>query len=124
MYDSIHLEKCVRNNLLDKDLELDYHPMKKECERKFASWQHIIDVYEIDIHGLQDGRFLPKLTDRHIYPNKINKMRAKNALQVFILRVAGRLDALAGANGIVFYNQNYSCTFVSNVREMREKRQL
>ncbi|XP_043470970.1 uncharacterized protein LOC122504119 isoform X1 [Leptopilina heterotoma] len=45
---------------------------------------------------MQNQRFLPKLTDRHIYPNKIKKMRVKNAIQILSLSVASRLEGLAG----------------------------
>lgn len=97
LFDPPHLIKCLRNNLLDKDLEFDVDPKKKSSNRSFASWQHIIDVYEIDVYGLQNQKFLPKLTDRHIYPNKIKEMRVKNAIQIFSLSVASRLEDLAGA---------------------------
>ncbi|XP_051155399.1 uncharacterized protein LOC127277973 [Leptopilina boulardi] len=103
LFDPPHLIKCVRNNLIDKDLEFDVHPSKKSTERKFASWQDIVNVYEIDIYGLQNQRFLPKLTDRHIYPNKIKKMRVKNAIQVFSLSVASRLEGLAGGRGTISF---------------------
>lgn len=102
LYDPPHLKKCVRNNLLDKDLEFDCDlssrsTKKQPVQRKFASWQHIIDVYEIDVYGQQNRRFLKKLTERHVYSHKIKKMRVKNALQIFSNSVAGRLEALSGA---------------------------
>lgn len=104
LYDPPHLKKCVRNNLLDKDLEFDCDlssrsTKKQPVQRKFASWQHIIDVYEIDVYGQQNRRFLKKLTERHVYSHKIKKMRVKNALQIFSNSVAGRLEALSGAPG-------------------------
>lgn len=95
LYDPPHLIKCIRNNLLDKDLKFDVG-IAGEKERKFASWKDIITLYEIDVFGLQNERFLPKLTDRHVYPNKIKRMKIKNAVQVYSLAVSSRLDALAG----------------------------
>lgn len=95
LYDAPHLIKYIRNNLLDKDLEFDVG-ICEIGERKFATWKDIINLYEIDVYGLKNERFLPKLTDSHVCPAKIRKMKVKNAVQVFSLSVSSRLDALAG----------------------------
>lgn len=99
LFDPPHLLKCIRNNLLNKNLEFDCG-VNNNSTRKFASWKHIIDVYEIDVYGPQNRRFLKKLTDRHIYSNKIKKMRVKNAIQVLSNSVSSRLEALAGGPGL------------------------
>ena len=59
---------------------------------KVASWHHVIQVYNIDC-----GRFRapPKLTDAHVYADKIPKMKVKHCTQVFSQRVASVMDMLS-----------------------------
>lgn len=45
-FDPPHLMKGVRNNLLNKDLEIEV--AKKLNERKFASWKYLEIAYNID----------------------------------------------------------------------------
>ncbi|XP_033231546.1 uncharacterized protein LOC117182566 [Belonocnema kinseyi] len=70
LYDPPHLIKCLRNNLLNKDLELWYNEGKPESARTFAEWNHVITAYEIDVYGTDNRRYVPNLTDRHVYPEK------------------------------------------------------
>lgn len=64
----------MRNNLLSKDIIF---------EGKLATWQDIIDVYNTDCnHG--ESRILHKLTDEHVIPGKIKKMKA-SLFNYFIL---------------------------------------
>ena len=72
LYDPLHLLKCIRNNLADKNLEFQY-PDQTEKTRKFANWEHIIIAYEIDIHENKLYITMRKLTDQHAYLNKIKK---------------------------------------------------
>lgn len=104
VFDQPHLFKCARNNWLDKDFEFecddrDKASKKNAAKRKIGLWKHIIDVDEIDVYGQQNRRFLKKLTERHVYPKKIKKMRLKNAMQIFSNSMASRLDALFEAPG-------------------------
>lgn len=46
LYDYVHLQKGVRNNLLTKDLAINKY--KKKHESEFASWNDIIRAYEMD----------------------------------------------------------------------------
>ena len=82
LYDTPHLIKCVRNNLLDKNLEFDWDPRKCEKERKFAKWEHVITAYEIDTFSGNNVRHVPKLTAKHVYPKRINKMSVMLAMDV------------------------------------------
>lgn len=83
LYDPPHLLKGVRNNLVTKDL-LFY----MNGEKKIAKWSHIIQFYEIDKLRLDIGeRMAPKLTDSHIYPDRLKKMKVSVAAQVFSQRV-------------------------------------
>lgn len=81
MFDPIHAVKCARNNLLNKDLELDYIEADKNIntnenvERKYASWDHVQMAYDIDQNGHALYKCMPKLTDAHIRPFKMKKMK-------------------------------------------------
>lgn len=75
--------KGIRNNLLTKDLAFTINGTKR-----IAKWKHIIKFYEIDKYRLDVGeRMVPKLTDSHIYPDKMKKMKVSVVAQVFSQRV-------------------------------------
>jgi len=69
LFDPPHLLKCVRNNLLTKNLNFTL-----KGKAQIANWNGIQTLYSFDkeneIHGL---RTLPKLTEAHILPQKIKK---------------------------------------------------
>lgn len=90
LFDVPHLIKGIRNNLLDKDLHYT-----KNGRMMTAKWKYIEDLYkeDPDILGL---KILPKLTDQHIFPNKIKKMKVKCATQVFSRSVAIAMGYLEG----------------------------
>ena len=73
LYDPPHLLKCIRNNLLIKNLEYDCEDHAKEEDRKFAEWDHIIKTYHIDLYSPCLNRMVTDLTDEHVYANKMNK---------------------------------------------------
>ena len=82
LYDATHLIKCVRNNLLDKNLEFDWDPRKCEKEKKFAEWEHVITAYEIDTFSGNNVRHVPKLTVKNVYPKRINKMSVMSIIEL------------------------------------------
>lgn len=59
-------------------------------EEYVASWSHIIQLYELDKNDF-DFKMLPKLTDAHVYPEKLKKMKVSVAAQVFSQRVAATM---------------------------------
>lgn len=85
IYDPPHLIKGLRNNMLNKNLMF---------EGKLTKWDDILDVYNNDCK-LGDIRMLPKLTDQHVIPEKIKKMKVKNCTQVFSERVAATMQYTA-----------------------------
>lgn len=81
-FDPPYLLKGIRNNLLQKNLLFVTDNIKKE-----AQWKHFVDLYNID-STIQDIKMLPRLTDQHIIPGKIKKMKVKIAAQFFSQRVS------------------------------------
>ena len=84
LYDPPHLLKCIRNNFLTKDIEIDFDELNLRKEgRKFGSWDHIVSAYEIDIYSSFLERHVPELTEQHVYAEKVKKMKVKLMMQVF-----------------------------------------
>lgn len=91
LFDFCHLLKGIRNNLLTKNLKF-----KKDGIIREASWSHIRQFYELDIKQSTVGdRLTPKLTDSHIYPEKMKKMKVSFAAQIFSQRVGSIMKMLA-----------------------------
>lgn len=106
IWDAPHLIKGCRNNLLNKNVHfflnkpghLNFFP---ENIRKFlavsdskliASWLDIMNFYKFDCDNF---RICGKLTDYHILPNRIKKMKVSNCTQVLSYSVgAGILSTL------------------------------
>ena len=88
-----------------------------ESERTFTEWKHTITTYEIDVYGTQERRFVTKLTDRHVYPQKIKKMSVHIETQILSPSLASRLGGLAGGPGLsrflpfLKYNKFYSSLY-------------
>lgn len=57
IYDVPHLMKCIRNNLMTKDLMYDVDGIKKQ-----AKWSHLVELYNVD-SLTPDYKMLPRLTD-------------------------------------------------------------
>jgi len=94
LYDVPHLLKGLRNNLVSKDLNFEH-----EGKNHIASWKHIIQFYELDKQQSTEGdRLTPKLTDCHVYPAKLKKMKVANAAQVFSQRVGAIMKRFAEMN--------------------------
>jgi len=89
IFDVPHLIKCIRNNLLTKDLVFSING-EKGC----AKWAHIQDLYSID-SAIPDCKMLPRITDQHVVPEKILKMKVKCATQIFSQRVSSTMMFLS-----------------------------
>ena len=77
--DPPHLLKCIRNNFLTKDVEIDFdRPNVTEEDRQYASWQHIITADEIDVYSSFLERHVPSSTEQHIRLDKILKNKSEN----------------------------------------------
>jgi len=96
LFDYVHLQKGIRNNFVFKDIAFtnDENEINNNEKTKYASWDAITAVYEIDKFSLrkQRRRLLEKLVDKHIYPALIPKMKVKYAVQVLSHTVATVLE--------------------------------
>lgn len=59
-----------------------------------AKWSHIQDLYNID-SAILDCKMLPRITDQHVVPEKILKMKVKCAIQIFSQRVSSTMMFLS-----------------------------
>ena len=75
MFDPPHLLKCLRNNLMKHDFDVNGHLVK-----------YIADFYKRD--SQQTLKLAPKLTDRHLNLPPFAAMRVRLASQVFSHSVA------------------------------------
>lgn len=85
IYDPPHLLKGIRNNLLLNNLKYKINNVCKE-----ANWDHIVKLYELDV-GDCNTKMCYRLTDSHVYKEKLKKMKVKNAAQVFSHRVSSTM---------------------------------
>lgn len=107
VFDFVHLEKGLRNNFLTKDLWTNMNKKFNE-ENKYATWNDVITAYEMDKFSYLKQRQMPKLTDKHIYPDRIPKMRVKYATQVFSNTVSNFIDVILHlSGGKIIFNRIY-----------------
>lgn len=90
IFDPPHLIKGIRNNLLNKNLVFTLGG-----KTKIAKWSHIGALYKRG-PTYRGVRLIPKLTECHVIPSLIPKMRVKHATQVFSQSVAVALGFMAG----------------------------
>lgn len=88
LYDPPHLLKRIRDNFIDGKAKFQW-----QHNEQVASWNDIVSLYELD-DGDYDNRMLHKLTDAHIYKEKLKIMKVKNAAQVFSHRVSSTMRGL------------------------------
>jgi len=98
IYDPPHLFKYVRNNLLTKNVTFI-----KDGNKYTASWKYIVNLYKLDKKNeLLELRALPKLTDTHIYVDKMKKMKVSSAAQIFSQRVASTMKLMCNHGKFIF----------------------
>ncbi|KAJ8910631.1 hypothetical protein NQ315_012499 [Exocentrus adspersus] len=82
MFDTCHLIKATRNNLINNSFSFD---------DKRTSWSFVERFYQQD--KKQNYRCAPKLTDPHIYPANFVKMKVKLATQVLSNTVVSSMNS-------------------------------
>ena len=106
-YDTPHLIKCWRNNLINHDYE---------DENGTISWSAIVELRELECN--KSSRAAPKLTDRHINPNNFQKMNVKLAVQVFSGSVARAMMTGLNTNELINPNCLITANFVWNINNI------
>ena len=86
LWDTPHLLKSLRNNLINHDIQVG---------GIVVSWGPFRYLHEIQQQHPKEFRMAPKLTSKHIQPNKFEKMRVFLATRVFSNTVAAALQTLA-----------------------------
>ncbi|XP_025157132.1 uncharacterized protein LOC105189352 isoform X2 [Harpegnathos saltator] len=76
----------------------DFVHLQKEHESQCASWDDIIAAYAIDQKCFPHRRKMKKLTDSHIFPHLIPKMKVKFAVQVISHTVANFMHMILTFN--------------------------
>jgi hypothetical protein len=89
IYDSPHLLKGIRNNLMKRDVYWE-----REGDLISARWDDIIYAYEAD-NTSGELRSMPKMTDGHVYVAKMKKIKVSCAAQVFNHSVASFMAVLS-----------------------------
>lgn len=85
-FDPPHLLKSLRNNF--KNYKVRFYDFK-EKHYKCADWQHICQIYAFDKD--LDHRGVPKLTEKHLSVDGLDKMNVALAAQIFSNSVASTL---------------------------------
>ncbi|CAH0563112.1 unnamed protein product [Brassicogethes aeneus] len=98
LFDPPHLIKCVRNNLLKHNLV--YYSDK---QKKVAKWDHLLKAYKMDPY-FGSLRCMPKLTDLHVIPEKIAKMKVSYCTQAISRTVAMTINLMAHSETTVNIN--------------------
>lgn len=105
LYDAPHLIKCIRNNLLSKDLAMKNINGVAEA---IASWKTIKTAWIMDRELNKIRPQLKKITTEHIMEDKIKKMRVKHATQVLSGTVASYIETLTRSKCKYCYNKSYN----------------
>jgi len=75
--------------LLTKDIHFSIDGLER-----IAKLEHIVQLYNTE-RAIPDSKMLPSLSDRHVIPGKIAKIKVKCATQVFSHRVSEIMKFLA-----------------------------
>lgn len=97
LFDVPHLFKGLRNNLLKYSLSF----LGDDGKNKLAKWSHIFTAYKMDPY-LGSLRLMPKITDSHVNPERINKMKVSKCTQVFSHSVAAAVNVFAFSGAWIF----------------------
>ena len=100
IFDTPHIFKCIRNNLMDKHLEVDLNSVKMPKDRRFAKKNHIKTAYEMEVHGGRSQR-MPNLTEKHMSADQLKKMSVKHAAQTLSSTVGNEVSRLTKNKGSI-----------------------
>lgn len=96
MFDTPHLMKATRNNLLTNTFHF---------RGETTSWQYIVEFFNKD--QALPNRLAPKLTDSHMHPTNPEKMKVKLAVQVLSSTVVAAMSMKISLRGSVTEDYKY-----------------
>lgn len=79
----------------------------QDGKRKVAKWEHVIKFYQLDTKDDDVRKMCPRLTEEHVLPNKLKKMKVKCCTQVFSHRVSSAMWKMAQWSSKYFYFFQY-----------------
>ncbi|KAI4455465.1 hypothetical protein MML48_9g00002322 [Holotrichia oblita] len=91
LYDPPHLIKCIRNNLLAKDITYISNNLKK-----VAKWSDIQTAFQLDSFS-GELRVMPKLNEQHVNKDQMKKMKVALSTQVFSHTVSSAINLMAAS---------------------------
>jgi hypothetical protein len=103
LFDPPHLLKCLRNNLMKHDFELNGHRIK---------WDYIVKFHERD--SRQTLKLAPKLTQKHLNLPPFAAMRVRLAAQIFSHSVAAGISTHVSF-GVLPEEAVHTANFIENV---------
>ena len=105
LFDSPHLDKGDRNNLLAKDFETNFQAAEKDpvISRQFVEWKHFDKAYEMDVNSDKMYRNIPKVTRHHVKIGRIRKMKVLLSRQVLSRSMAGWLETATKFDGNLLF---------------------
>ncbi|KAK3932840.1 DNA transposase [Frankliniella fusca] len=106
LWDTPHLLKSIRNNILTSDLEFG--------QGKVAQWRHVIEFYKMD-EGICKTS---SLTYAHMCPAGKNKMRVKLAAQVLSEKVSSAMFTFTHLTGDRLAHWNQTAQLIKEVDEL------
>ena len=101
MYDSPHLIKCARNNLISSDYYVREPDTRiggvvKRNYKFVASWKHFEELARLDTLKPNMMRLIPKIGMKtHVKPNNFKRMKVKYATQAFSHTVSAAMTTHA-----------------------------
>ena len=107
LFDSPHLDKGDRNNLLTKDLETNFQAAEKDptIPREFVEWKHFDKAYEMDVGSDKMYRNIPKVTRHHVKIGRIRKMKVLFSRQVLSRSMAAWLETTTKFDGNYLFSE-------------------
>jgi len=109
IFDSPHLIKSLRNNLIGCSFEKD--------NMTVAAFSDITKTYEIDKNNIKSKSLL-KITEAHIYPSSFQKMRVKLAVQFFSHTMASTIRTCIETDELKSQTAKNTADFVDFINKL------
>ena len=105
VYDTSHVLKGMRNNLLKRDLDLE--------DGSLVKWVHFQIAYEIDSKSDKVVISLPRITAAHIYEEFMKKMKVIMVAQVFSSSMSKFISTTCKYGKAIIYISPFSVSILN-----------